>query len=148
MTARRRGLLAVLATAAAPGARAQSGTWVVTDREAALPVSRENAGSRSVTRGPAIRQVSPSANVAPGRPFWLRVEFAGRGGEQVNAASVQVVLLRGGNIDITQRLRGFVSASGIDIPDALVPAGTHVLRVEVSDARGRQSTTVVEIDAR
>ena len=134
---------------AALGARAQGGgVWVVTSQEAALPPSATSKAGRSITRGPAIRQVSPEAAVPANQPFPLKVEFAGRGGEKINVASAQITVLRGSNIDITSRLKPFITAGGIDMPAAMMPAGTYVLQVTVSDAGGRQSIANVEIEAR
>ena len=130
------------------GARAQgNGVWVVTSQEAALPVSHASKAGRSITRGPAIRQISPAAQVAANLPFELKVEFAGRGGEKINPASAQVVVLRGNNVDVTSRLKPYITANGIEIPNAMVPAGIYALQVAVSDAGGRQSIANVEIEA-
>lgn len=131
------------------GAHAQGkGNWLVTSQEAALPLSPNSKAGRAISRGPAIRQVSPAGPVAPNRPFPLRVEFVGRGGEKIDPATAQVTLLRGNNINITQRIQAFVTANGIEIPDAMVAAGTHVLQVAISDAGGRQSLANIEIEAR
>ena len=46
--------------------RAQGGgVWLVTSQEAALPRSSTSKAGRSITRGPAIRQISPLNAVAP-----------------------------------------------------------------------------------
>jgi len=128
--------------------RAQGGgIWLITNQEAALPPSPTSQAGRSITRGPAIRQVSPANAVTANQPFDLHVEFAGRGGEKINPASAQITILRGGNINITDRLKPFITANGIEMPAAMVPPGTHVLQVVVSDAGGRQTTANVEIDA-
>ena len=133
----------------AAGAQAQgNGVWVVTSSEAAMPPSPTSKAGRSITRGPAIRQVSPAAGVSANQPFNLKVEFAGRGGEKINPASVQVAVLRGNNVDITSRLKPYITANGIEIPNAIVPPGTYALQVTVSDAGGRQSVANVEIEAR
>jgi hypothetical protein len=125
-----------------------NGVWVVTSQEAALPVSPASKAGRSITRGPAIRQVSPAAAVAANQPFALKVEFAGRGGEKINPASAKVSVLRGNNVDVTSRLKPFITANGIELANAMVPAGTYVLEVAVSDAGGRQSVANIEIEAR
>jgi hypothetical protein len=75
------------------------------------------------------------------------VEFAGRGGEKINPATAQVMVLRGGNINITDRVKPFITATGIEMPAAMVPSGTYVLQVAVSDAGGRQSIANIEIEA-
>src|SRR4051812_10729244 len=77
------------------GARAQgAGVWVITSQEAALPPSGTSKAGRSITRGPAIRQVTPDAAVPANQPFSLKVEFAGRGGEKIDVASAQITVLR------------------------------------------------------
>ena len=40
------------------------------------------------------------------------------------------------------------SAVAIDVPNAMVPPGTYVIEVAVSDAGGRQSVANIEIDAK
>ena len=124
------------------------GVWLVNGQEAALPPASTSKAGRSITRGPAIRQVSPANAVAANQPFDLRVEFAGRGGEKINPATAQVMILRGNNVDVTSRLKPYITANGIEMPNAMVPPGTYVLQVAVSDAGGRQSIANVEIEAR
>jgi len=133
---------------AAAGVRAQAGTWIVTSAEAAMPPSQVSQAGRSITRGPAIRQVAPAAPVAANQPFSLKIEFAGRGGEKINPKTAQVVILRGATINATDRFQPFITANGIEMPAAMVPAGTYTLQVSVSDAGGRQSLANVEIEAR
>jgi hypothetical protein len=43
-------------------------------------------------------------------------------------------------IDLTQRIRPYITANGIYVIDAEVPPGTHTLRVDVSDTDGRTSS--------
>jgi hypothetical protein len=140
--------LPLAAIGAGGTAYAQAGNWLVTSQEAALPLASSSKAGRAITRGPAIRQVSPAGAIKPNSPFSLRVEFVGRSGEKVDPASAQVTLLRGDTINITQRLKAYITANGIEIADAMVPPGTHVLQVAVSDARGRQTLANIEIEAR
>ncbi|HZP98356.1 MAG TPA: hypothetical protein VFB13_02380 [Reyranella sp.] len=125
-----------------------TGVWLVSPQEAALPPSPVSKAGRSITRGPAIRQISPADPVAANKPFDLHVEFAGRGGEKINPATAQIAILRGGNVNITDRVKPYITANGIEMPAAMVPAGTYVLQVTVSDAGGRQSIANIEIDAK
>lgn len=113
-----------------------------------MPPSPTSKAGRSITRGPAIRQISPASAVAANQPFDLHVEFAGRGGEKINVSSAQIAILRGNNVNITDRLKPFISANGIAMPAAMVPPGIYVLQVTVADAGGRQSTANIEIDAK
>lgn len=125
-----------------------NGVWVITSQEAALPLSATSKAGRSISRGPAIRQVSPSGTVPANAPFNLKVEFVGRGGEKIAPATAQVMLLRGSNVDITQRIKAYITPNGIEIPNAMVAPGTHVLQVAVSDTNGKQSTANIEIEAK
>ena len=129
-------------------AHAQVGVWVVTPAEAALPPARSLRNGRCITRAPAIRQISPVHAVAAGQPFRLIIEFAARGDEKINPSSVQVTMLRGNEINLTDRLRPFITAKGIEIANAMVPAGTHVLEIAVGDTSCRQSSANIEIIAR
>ena len=61
---------------------------------------------------------------------------------------MQITLLRGNNINITQRLLPYLSANGLDIPNALVPPGNFVLQVTVRDTGGREGLANIEIAAR
>lgn len=148
----RRFLLGTAAILPIVGARteagAQAGNWLVTSQEAALPLSSTSKAGRAITRGPAIRQVSPAGPVAPNSPFPLQIEFAARGGEKIDPATAQVLVLRGNNVNITQRVRAFITPTGIIIPDAMVAPGTHALQVSISDSGGRQSIANIEIEAR
>lgn len=132
------------ATSRAQGA----GAWLISSSEAALPPSATSKAGRSIGRGPAIRQVAPAGTVPANAPFDLRVEFAGRGGEKISPATAQVVLLRGGNVDLTQRLKPYITPAGIAMPNAMVPPGTYVMEVTVADADGHKSTANIEISAR
>ncbi len=135
------------ALAVGDGLAQGAGVWLINSQEAALPPSHTSNAGRSITRGPAIRQISPDGTVAANKPFDLRVQFAGRGGEKINPASAQLAILRGNNVNITDRLKPYITANGIEMPAAMVPPGTYVLQVTVSDSGGRQSVANVEIDA-
>jgi len=48
-------------------------------------------------------------------------------------------------VDLTGRLRKYTSSDGIDMPDAEVPPGTHLLRLELKDSLGRTSVSVIKL---
>ena len=64
--------------------------------------------------------MSPASAVSANQPLDVHVEFAGRGGQKINQASAEVTILRGGNINITDRLKPFITANGIEMPAAMV----------------------------
>jgi len=66
---------------------------LITDEEAALPeatVDAPRAVTRAITRGPAVRLVSPDPTAGPVRsPFGLRIEFQPRGGARIDVGAVR-----------------------------------------------------------
>jgi hypothetical protein len=52
-----------------------------------------------------------------------------------------VTYLRTPNVDLTSRVRSFVLPSGIDMPEVELPAGEHMVRVDIKDTDGRVGTT-------
>ena len=44
-------------------------------------------------------------------------------------------------VDLTDRIKSFVQASGMDMPDAELPPGDHMIRVDIKDSEGRIGST-------
>jgi hypothetical protein len=143
--------LPLLPFALAPAGRAAATglVWLVTDREAALPAVPAPGETRAVTRGPAIRYVHPLDRPVRARePFWLRLEFAARGGARIDPQATRVTLLRGPHLDLSSRVRPFLSDAALDIGEALAPPGSFAFRIVVADDQGRSSGTVITLDVR
>lgn len=142
------GLLLIGAVAAAPGiAFAQGGEPVrlITPEEARLPAPGGSGGAqRNMTRGPGVDRVSPAAIGVDG-PFRFAVKFKPRNGVPVDPASVRVTYQRQPNVDLTARVKGFITADGIDAPAVLVPPGKHVVEIEATDKEGRLGRGVVTL---
>ncbi|UYO56343.1 hypothetical protein [Rhodopseudomonas palustris] len=135
-----RGLVAciVLAPMAAPG---MAGQVLITEDEAKLPPPKGAvaADRRGILRGPKIQFVADGDTVHS--PTRLRLKFESFGGTKIDPDSVKVTYLRTPNVDLTPRLKPFIQANGIDIPDAELPQGEHMLRVDLKDSDGRPGTT-------
>ncbi len=130
------GCTAALAAAAAPA----SAFDLVTPAEAALPAaplqSLELRGSP--TRRPAVVVVSPPP--AAGQihsPMELKLQFRAFGGAAIEPSSVVITYMKQPAIDMTQRLTPYITAQGIDIPQAQVPPGSHQFWIELKDSEGR-----------
>jgi len=131
-------LLPVLMVATSPASRAAEPVRLITPEEAGLPMPDATGGTtRNVTRGPGIDPVAPAAAGVGRDPFRLALRFKPRNGVAIDPASVRVLYRRQPAVDITARLKPFVTADGIDAPAVLVPPGRHVLDVEVTDKQGR-----------
>ena len=118
-----------------------AGVVLITPEEALLPTPKDVFASRAITRGPRI----DLANVDTSQlrsPVSLHLKFRGFGGATINMHSLRVTYMKSPNVDLTSRVKPFVQPSGIEIQDAEVPPGEHLVRVEVQDSEGRQTSTV------
>ncbi len=71
----------------------------------------------------------------------LQLTFESFGGAKIDPDSVKVTYLRTPNVDLTPRIKSFVRATGVDIPDVQLPVGDHMVRVDVRDSDGRIGST-------
>ena len=76
-------------------------------------------------------------------PFAMKVEFQPHGGSKIDASSVKVTYLKKPVVDLTPRLKSAISEAGISLADANVPAGSHELKIDVTDAEGRTKSEFV-----
>jgi hypothetical protein len=136
------GLLIVFAAVAmsAP-VRAYAAQVLITEEEAKLPPPRGAVATdrRGITRGPKIELVADTEPVHS--PMHLQLKFESYGGAKIDPNSVKVTYLRTPNVDLTDRVKAFVQATGIDIPDVQLPAGDHMVRVDIKDSDGRFGST-------
>jgi len=132
-------ILAVAATAMPAWAFA---TPLITEEEAKLPAQKgavPNSG-RGVTRGPRI--VVPDEEVAPQTsPIRFQVRFQAFGGSSVDLDALKVTYLKSPVVDLTPRIKPFAQPTGIDMPDAQLPPGEHLVRVDIKDSDGRPAST-------
>ena len=132
--------LAVSALALLAGcalAEAADPVRLITPEEARLPAADpDDANARAVTRGPGIDAVAPSP-VGVSGTFRLAVKFRPRNAEAIDPESVRVTYRRLPEVDLTARLKPFVTASGIEAPAVIAPPGKHVIVIEATDVKGR-----------
>jgi hypothetical protein len=119
---------------------------LITAAEAALPAPPD-AGltMRGLTRGPAIELEAPQEAKPAKSPMLFKVRFTGRNNAAIEKDSVKVTYVKAPSVDLTRRLRPHLTDSGIEMSGAEIPAGTHVLRIDVKDTQGRSSTAVVKL---
>jgi hypothetical protein len=67
----------------------------------------------------------------------LRLKFESFGGARIDPDSIKVTYMRTPNVDLTIRVKPFVQPTGIDIPEVELPAGDHMVRVDIRDSDGR-----------
>lgn len=131
-------LPAMLALFALTAGHAAEPIHLITAEEAGLP-ALDAAGSpvRNLTRGPGIDTLGTPGTGISGHPFHLAVRFLPSNGVAVDPASVRVIYRRQPSLDITARVKPFITGRGIDVPAVLVPAGRHVIEIEAADKEGR-----------
>jgi len=71
----------------------------------------------------------------------LQLKFESYGGAKIDPDSLKVTYRRTPNVDLTGRVKPFVQPTGIDMPDAELPPGDHMVRVDIKDSDGRIGTT-------
>jgi hypothetical protein len=130
----------VTATTPLFGAPASAAHVLITQDEANLPPPKGAVAvdRRGVTRGPKIVLVSDTEPLHS--PTHLQLKFESFGGAKIDQDSVKVTYLKTPNVDITPRIKPFVQITGIDVPDAELPVGDHMVRVDVKDSDGRSGS--------
>jgi len=116
-------------------------TPLITDDESKMPPPKGAiaANTRGILRGPKVEVISP--NEAGHSPLRLQLKFETFGGATINIESVKVLYLRTPNVGLTARVKPFIQAGGIDMPDAELPPGEYMARVDVKDSDGRPGST-------
>ena len=122
--------------------------WLITPEEAALPMaaSPKVVMRSGVTRAPGIDVELPKPSQAVGSPTDLRIRFKPHGGAMIDSASVRLTYLKIPSVDLTERVRPFLSPQGIDMPKAELPPGQHQLQLNLRDSEGRSSSVTVTLN--
>lgn len=139
-------LLSIVAASLALLALPAQALELITAAEAQLPSAYQETKRAGLTRGPGIDVASPTGAVKKDA-LALKLDFKSRGGVPIDPASVKITYQKEPAVDLTERVRSHISASGISLEGAQVPAGEHQLRVEVSDTEGRTSSKLLNFKA-
>ena len=120
---------------------------LITEDEARLPTAPRIASRGGITRGPSIKVVSPDPNGQIKGPFAMKVQFQAHGGAKIDPSSVKVTYLKKPSVDLTPRVKNGITEGGIALDGVNVPAGTHDIKIDVTDADGRTKSEVVSFTA-
>lgn len=100
-----------------------------------------------ISRGPAIELVSPKAAEKSVRsPVHLQLKFEGRGGAQIDVESLKLTYVKNPSADLTGRVKSFAKPDGVDVPEAEIPPGTHIIRADVKDKEGRSGSLIFKLN--
>ena len=135
--------LLILATTAA--AEAAQPIQLITEQEAKLPPATQ-APPRAITRGPAVKLLSPEGVVRGAFP--LKVAFEPHGDSKIDPTSVQVIYLKNPTVDLTDRVKSGIRPDGIDLASVTAPGGEHPIRISVRDDEGRQGVLIINLSVK
>lgn len=123
------------------GHAASAGNVLITPEEAALPSAPGvTLATRGITRKPNIRMTSPKASVSA--PFNLQFKFQAHGGSKIKPSSFHLIYLKTPNVDLTARVRPYVTPEGVDVPEAEAPPGQHMIKATIADSENREGSAV------
>jgi hypothetical protein len=95
------------------------------------------------TRPPDVIIQSPTGAVAS--PFPLRVTFTPHNGARIDPNGVTVTLLTKPEVDLTDRVRPYLSAGGVNFVQAEAPPGQYRVRIELIDDAGHTGAATVDL---
>jgi|ERR1041385_8726601 hypothetical protein len=130
------------------GETAHAGNVLIKAEEASLPAPPTTASvtlvTRGITRKPNVILVTPGASVSS--PFNLQFKFEAHGGSHIKPGTFRMIYMRTPNVDLTARVKPFVTAAGVDMAGAEVPPGQHIIRVTISDSENREGSAVFTLN--
>jgi hypothetical protein len=140
-------LCGIAILALSPLRPASAADVLITEAEANLPSPVDvSLTTRGLTRGPVVEQVTPDPDAAPVKsPLLLKIKFQTRNNVPIDKDSVKLTYVRTPGVDLTSRIKAHIGDDGIDMKQAEVPPGNHVIRIELKDQQGRSSSTTIKL---
>jgi hypothetical protein len=129
----------------APVHSSSAATILVTEAEAKLPLPKEipPPSDRGITRGPKIEIEEDKAGHRA--PLHLKLTFKTFGGSAIDLGAINATYIKDPTVDLTPRIKPFAQPTGIDIPDAQLPPGEHLIRISIKDSEGRAVSKIVKL---
>jgi hypothetical protein len=96
--------------------------------------------------GPTIEIASPTNNATYEGSFPIKVEFRpGPKGYAVDIESLKLEYKKAWGIDITDRVREFITRTGIDVENSELPKGRHTVEIEIADTESNLSRRIFTV---
>ncbi len=119
---------------------------LITVREASLPDDDKVKRGLPIN-GPRVLLASPLRDPSTVKsPFALVIDFEPRDSVPVDLNSLEVTYERKPAVDLTERVKAYLSPTGIAMPQAETPPGKHHIHVEIKDVDGRLAVAEFTID--
>ena len=134
--------LSVVFATALLSSSVQSAELLISTEEAQLPPPKGAVAvsARGITRGPKIELSDEDMGLLKS-PMNLKIKSQTFGGATIDLNALRVTYLRTPNVDLTPRVKPFAQSTGIEMLSADLPAGEHILRVDIKDSDGRAAST-------
>jgi len=95
--------------------------------------------------GPQIEVVRPGGGEIGQQPVEIDVVFnQSKNGDEPNMSTLKVRYIKFFTIDITDRVKPYVTANRIHVTQAEFPKGDHTVEIYLEDLQGKASSKVVE----
>jgi len=114
---------------------------LITKEEASLPPGARPGPLRGPIPGPTIEVMSPPSDVGQRSPLRLLVRFKTYAGSKVDKESIRLIYIKTPLVELTNRVRDFITPTGIELHEAQVPPGSHTIRIQLKDTAGRTGST-------
>ncbi len=103
--------------------------------------------------GPAIELVAPENGGIYTSPIGIDIAFAPKDGTTIDLSTLKVTVVSTTvagvfEIDITEDIIDYASQDGIKAPKAAIPAGEHVVTIQVADSKQRLAERQLSITVR
>jgi hypothetical protein len=96
--------------------------------------------------GPTIEIASPTNNATYEGSFPIKVDFRpGPKGYEVDIESLKLEYKKAWGIDITDRVREFITGTGIDVENSELPKGRHTVEIEIADIESNLSRRIFTV---
>jgi len=105
------------------------------------------------TDGPVIELVTPEDGGVYTSPIGINVAFAPKGGSTIDLSTLKVTVVSTTiagvfELDITEDIKSYATVKGIKAPKAQIPAGDHIVTIQVADSERRLAERQLSITVR
>ena len=94
-----------------------------------------------VPGAPQIIVDKPAQGIGVKTPFAVKIRFLPNDGARINLNSLEIDVVKLVRISLLDRVKPYLSAAGINVPEAVVPSGTYNIRIAIADDQGRLGVT-------
>jgi hypothetical protein len=95
-----------------------------------------------VPGAPQIVVETPAGGAPVTAPFPVKIHFVPSSGAKINLDSLKVEVLKLVPISLLSRVKPYLTAAGINVPEAKIPSGVYNVRIAVADDQGREGMTL------